>query len=166
MFLALLWACAQSPTDPPDVGADTDVDADTDTDTDTEPSCVGTLPLSGLTLADVGPARETIYRMNTTADAVLVSGVDVLYRSVDGALTWEVVPLDVPRSWLGPAISTPGDPDTLHVSTSKYGVSSLVRSTDGGSAWSTFLNAGDDLHAMLQDPLDPDRIWGAGPTGS
>ncbi|MGH9342487.1 MAG: WD40/YVTN/BNR-like repeat-containing protein [Terriglobia bacterium] len=82
-----------------------------------------------------------------------------LYRSDDGASTWQRVSADpriTERGWyFGNVIVDPNDADVVYVPDV-----SLYRSTDGGKHFIAYKGApgGDDYHALWIDPKDSNRM--------
>ncbi len=94
-----------------------------------------------------------------------------LYRSRDGADTWEKVPL--PEGLNGPVSLTvdPEDPSRLYLSAwGRYEPSRLALaeqggvflSTDGGASWKNVLAANRRIYDVTVDPRDVNTVYAAG----
>jgi hypothetical protein len=82
-------------------------------------------------------------------------GVGIL-RSLDGGLTWNVLPSTAGSEWLyTKALAVhPANPNIVVTGTR----SRLYRSTDGGDTWVRNTAFGGVIHQVLFDPADPNRM--------
>jgi photosystem II stability/assembly factor-like uncharacterized protein len=89
------------------------------------------------------------------ADFVLAGGLDGVYRSVDGGVTWEKLS---PHENVESLAIDPRTRDTIYVGTWRQG----WRTDDGGKIWKHIDNGmvlDTDMFGITIRPEDPDNIW-------
>lgn len=89
------------------------------------------------------------------ADFVLAGGLDGVYRSLDGGVTWEKFS---PHENVESLAIDPRNRDTIYVGTWRQG----WRTDDGGKIWKHIANGmvlDTDMFGITINPNDPDNIW-------
>jgi len=88
------------------------------------------------------------------------SGVNGVWRSVDGGGTWnQVTNTGLSSAMWGYDFATaPNDPHTVYVADGAFSAGALYRSKDAGATWSTYLT-GYVVRSVAVDPTSPDDVY-------
>lgn len=88
------------------------------------------------------------------------SGVNGVWRSVDGGTTWnQVTNTGLSTSMWGYDFATaPKDPHTVYVADGAFSAGAIYRSIDAGATWSTYLT-GYVVRSVAVDPTSPDDVY-------
>ncbi|MBI4259507.1 MAG: hypothetical protein HY658_02975 [Actinobacteria bacterium] len=110
-----------------------------------------------------GLPSSDIHSLGGSGDRLYAASPAVgLLRSVDRGRTWEVVTTEVGRSFMGPILVDPGDPEHLVASDMGAGV---VESLDGGLTWRA-LGRVEMTMWVSWDPADPRHLVASGSGGA
>ena len=88
-----------------------------------------------------------------------------LYKSVDGAQSWDRLPLDIPSgAWVTSVAVDPTDASTVFVVVlfPMAEAGGILRSTDGGATWNALhlgLAANTPVQSLVIDPVSPSTIY-------
>ncbi len=89
-----------------------------------------------------------------------------VFKTVDGGLNWFTVNEGIAfingnLPLIAAVAVDPQSPDTIYAA----GISTIFKSTDGGTSWNSFLLAGSNTGALIIDPFDPQILYIAGFVG-